>query len=173
MKSRLKSLGRIFLATTVLSTITLLPGGTATAATYDNPCWKFKKSERRFARLINNSRSDLGGLGKLKLDPELSRVAKKQARDMAKQGKIFHSPTTRLQNRITNWLTLGENVGVGATARSLHKAFMASPTHKANIVGPTYKNVGVFTVKRDGRLWVVVIFEGLRNPGTTFKMPTC
>lgn len=167
---RLKHFSRIFLAASVLATVAFLPSGTGAAPSSDNPCWKYKRSEKRLANLINDARSDTGNL---KLDPELSRVAKKQARAMAKAGKVFHSPERRLANRITNWLAIGENVGAGANARSLHQAFMASPTHKANILEPSYTNVGVFTIKRDGRLWAAVIFEGVDNPGTTFKMPSC
>lgn len=169
----MKRFSRIILATAVVGSLIALPGATiATSAPGDNQCWNFKTSEKRFKRLANNARSTLG-LGKLKLDPELSRVAKKQAKNMADAGEIFHSPSNRLRNRITNWSTIGENVGVGSTVVSLHNAFMNSPGHKANIVNPGYKNVGIFVVKRDGRMYVAVIFEGVQNPGTTFKMPSC
>jgi uncharacterized protein YkwD len=174
MNRRLGTSGRIFLSATLIASIGILPGaGTATSAPGDNPCWTFKTSEKRFARMINAERVKHIGLGKLKLDPELSRVAKKQSKAMANEGDIFHSPSDRLRTRITNWTTLGENVGVGSTVESLHRAFMNSPPHKANVLGASYMNIGVHVTRRSGRIWVVMIFEGIANPGTTYKMPTC
>jgi uncharacterized protein YkwD len=161
---------KVGLATAILSV--LLAPGTAISASGDNQCWKYRKAERGFARKINLERSDVS-LGKLKIDPELSKVARKHAKTMAGQGTIFHQTSTQLGTRVTNWTMLGENVGVGATVTSLHNAFMNSPGHAANVLRNNYVYHGIGTVRKDGRLYVTVVFQASRNPGTTLSMPRC
>jgi uncharacterized protein YkwD len=138
----------------------------------DNPCWDYKNAERGFARRINAARL-LGGLAKLSLDPELSRVARKHTQEMWGSNELYHTPSDKLRKRITKWTVIGENVGVGGTVSSLHEAFMNSPAHRDNILYTTFRHVGIGTSKRQGRLWVTVIFEGVADPGTTLSMPTC
>ena len=48
---------------------------TGASATTDNRCWNFKPSEKGFTRKINGARGN-GSLGKLSLDPELSKAAR-------------------------------------------------------------------------------------------------
>jgi len=134
-----------------------IPSGTASAA-----CYSPNRAERSFARLINVARSS----GDLRLDPELSKVAKVHTREMVRSNSLHHSTSTQLRNRVTNWSSLGENVGVGSTVSSLHQAFMNSPAHKDNILHSTFRHVGVGVIKDDGRMWVTVIFEARSDPGS-------
>ena len=134
-----------------------IPTGTASAA-----CYSPNTAERGFARLINVAR----GSNDLRLDPELSKVAKVHTREMVRKNSLFHSTSTQLRNRITNWSSLGENVGVGSTVTSLHSAFMDSPAHRENILYSTFRHVGVGVIKKDGRMWVTVIFEARSDPGS-------
>lgn len=143
-----------------------------TATGTDNPCYKYTRAERGFHSKMNQSRK-AAGLGTMKLDPEVSKVAKRHTRDMVRSNTLVHSSNTELTRRVTNWITLGENVGVGSAVDSLHSAFMNSPAHKANILHSAFNNVGVGSVKKDGRMWVTVIFEARSNPGTRLKMPSC
>ena len=62
---------------------------------------------------------------------------------------------------------------MGSTVTSLHSAFMNSPGHKANILFASFRNVGVGAVTKNGRMWVVVVFESQLNPGTRLSMPRC
>lgn len=151
----------------------VFPVSGATGASGDNGCYRFKASEKSFKNKINLERADLG-LNKLKLDPELSKVAKTQARRMARRSVLEHTKTEKLKERVTNWKILGENVGVGGGVTSLHQAFMDSPAHADNVLYNSFKRVGV-GVKTDDkeRMWVAVIFEADNNPGTTLKMPSC
>lgn len=148
------------------------PGMTATASTGDNRCWSYKTSERGFARKMNAVRSGRG-LGKLSLDPEISKAARVHTNEMINQNTLHHTSSTNLRNRVTNWVVLGENVGVGSTVSSLHDAFMNSPAHRDNIEHAAYKHVGIGVRKANGRLWVTVIFEAVTDPGTTLNMPRC
>lgn len=149
----------------------LLPAPAANASG-DSTCWSPKRAERAFTKKMNGARDPLG-LGKLGLDPELSKVARVHTRDMVRANSLHHTPSKTLSRRVTNWVTLGENVGVGGTVSSLHQAFMASPTHKDNIVHTAYNHVGVGTKRANGKLWVTVVFEARTNPGTTLPMPSC
>jgi uncharacterized protein YkwD len=144
----------------------------AVAATGDNQCYRFRTAEKSFKRKINRSRT-VRGKSRLKLDPELGKVARVHTRKMAREGTIFHQSSSQLGGRVTRWSSLGENVGVGATVKSLHKAFMNSPLHRDNIMYSGFRNVGIGTVKKNGRLYVTVVFESRLNPGTRLSMPRC
>lgn len=139
---------------------TLIPAQSASAA-----CYTPTRKEKRFARLINKARGAAGKV-KLRLDPEISKVGKVHTREMIKANTLYHTPSSKLRKRVTNWVTLGENVGVGSTVTSLHQAFMASPAHLENILYSSYRHVGVGAIKKNGRLWVTVIFEARKDPGS-------
>lgn len=109
----------------------------------------------------------------LRLDPELSQAARKHTREMTSRNYLHHTSAAALRRRVTFWTLLGENVGVGNTVDSLQKAFIDSPSHRDNIVYPTFKYIGVGTQKAHGRLWVTFLFEAKENPGTTLRMPGC
>jgi uncharacterized protein YkwD len=143
------------------------------AASNGSTCWQASDSERAFVRKMNASRGR-NDLGKLKLDPELSRAAQKHTTEMIDSTTLFHTGMDRLGRWVTKWTTLGENVGYGGDVAGLHKAFMKSPTHRSNILLARYNHVGVSTARDgDGKLWVTVVFESTTDPGTTLNMPRC
>ncbi len=142
------------------------------AASADSTCWDYRPSERAFAERINLARSVVGK-GRLNLDPELSKSARRHTYEMTSRATLYHTPTNVLMRRVTNWSTLGENVGVGGEVQSLHSAFMASPAHRDNILYPTFRYVGIGVRESDGRMWVTVLFEAAGNPGTRLRMPSC
>jgi uncharacterized protein YkwD len=148
----------------------LLPASPAAAA--DSKCWTYKTSERGFARKMNAARTEQG-LNKLQLDPELSKAARVHTNEMIRRDELFHTTSDHLRQRVTNWILLGENVGVGGSVASLHQAFMNSPAHRDNIMHVTYRHVGIGVRKANGRMWVTVIFEAVTDPGTTLNMPRC
>jgi uncharacterized protein YkwD len=135
-------------------------------------CWNHRPSERGFTRHMNAARSLLNR-SKLRLDPQLSRVARVHTRDMTKRNSLHHSPSDQLKHRVKRWVVLGENVGVGAEVDTLHTAFMQSPAHRANVVYSKFRHVGVGVSKAQSRMWVTVIFEASRNPATSLAMPSC
>ena len=58
-----------------------------------------------------------------------------------------------------SWCRLGENVGMGPTIESIEPAFMASPGHRANILGNyTHVGTGVATSSKTGYVFVVQEF---------------
>jgi uncharacterized protein YkwD len=143
----------------------LLPAH-ATAGT----CWNYKSADKRMAKKINTTRSK-NDKTELTLDPHLSKVARRHTRSMAKSGNVVH--TSNLGSKVTGWKSLGENVGYGSNVKQLHKMFMDSDGHRANILGSSFRYVGVATVKKNGYTWTTVVFESKKNPGTTLKMPSC
>ena len=106
--------------------------------------------------LLNGERRDRG-LGALKVNAKLGKAAGVQAQDMVKREYFSHrNPEGRNStDRIRSagymsgggrW-TVGENLawGVGelASARGLVNAWMNSPPHRANILRPAYREIGV------------------------------
>ena len=117
-------------------------------------------TETELARYHNNSRASRG-LNRLTLDVSLSDKARAHSRAMARQARIFHSSNlSRTYGSGEGTRYLGENVGVGASMRSLHDAFMRSTGHRANILKRQYKRVGVGVVRSGSRYYVTVAFLG-------------
>jgi uncharacterized protein YkwD len=140
--------------------LTLLPATPAHAK-----CYRPTNKERAFVRKMNAARKD-EDKSALRLDPEMSKVSKVHTRAMARQESLFHTSSSVLSKRVTNWVLLGENVGVGGTVSSLHQAFMNSAPHRANIMLSRFKYVGVGVKQAGDRMWVTVTFEAKSNPGS-------
>jgi uncharacterized protein YkwD len=147
-------------------------GPQPSAAARNNRCWRTKPTERRFQRKMNKARSR-GNRGRLRFDPELSKVARKHTGEMVRRGTLYHTSAGQLRQRVVKWQLLGENVGVGGAVRSLHRAFMHSPGHRANVLRSSFNHSGVGVRKAGGRMWVTVIFQASTNPGTRLRMPRC
>lgn len=113
-------------------------------------------AEREFVSLIAQERSSRG-LGALTEDAELIDVARRHAARMAANKDLHHNPN--LQNEVSDWEVLGENVGRGASVAEVHQAFMESESHRAQILEPRYLEVGVGVVWADGEVWVVEVFR--------------
>ena len=132
-------------------------------------CFEHKTSERKFAEKMNTARG-LAGVGRLELDRQLSKVARHHSWEMRKRMTLYHTPSAALRYRVTRWNALGENVGVGGAVSELHHAFMASPAHRENILRSRYQHVGVGVMKSEDYIWVTVVFEARRDPGTRLRM---
>lgn len=128
-------------------------------------------SEAGFLAKINASRA-ANGLAALSVDGGLRSHARKHTQDMIDADKIYHSTGDELKAAAgAGWSKLGENVGRGGTVDSLHKAFMASPGHKANILGD-YNYAGIGTASSDGVLYVTVVFMKKGGGPTTTTTTT-
>jgi uncharacterized protein YkwD len=61
------------------------------------------------------------------------------------------------------WTTFGEDVGAVSTsygADKLFHAYMNDPSHRANILDPGFRYVGVWSKRNSGRRWNTVDFVG-------------
>jgi len=105
--------------------------------------------------LINDERAS-NGLEPLSVYADLVDDAEAHSIVMKAEFDLHHNPA--LGAVTTGWYSLGENVGVGPDIFSLHDAFMASPGHRANVLGD-YNYVGI-GVEQDGpsRIWITVVF---------------
>jgi uncharacterized protein YkwD len=59
------------------------------------------------------------------------------------------------------WVAVGENLGRGPNVDEIQQAFMASPTHRSNVLAADYTHIGVAITSRPdnpGQLLVVVHF---------------
>jgi len=125
-------------------------------------------TESEFLSLINSTRAD-NGLGSLQVDGGLQAHARNHTQAMIESGGIYHSTDGELSAAAgSGWSRIGENVGRGQSASSLHSAFMASSGHQANILGD-YNYVGIGTGSADGYLYVTVVFM---KKGETGPPPT-
>ncbi len=109
--------------------------------------------------LINEARASRG-LPQLRLNDRLSKLAHAHSVDMAQGRKVlYHSCLTcRLQS--WDWRMAGENVGTAGTVARVHRLFMQSPSHRANVLRPGFRTVGLGIVDAGGRLWVTQVFLG-------------
>jgi len=123
-------------------------------------------SEAGFLAKINASRA-ANGLAALSVDGGLRNHARNHTQDMIDADEIYHSSSDELKAAAgSGWSKLGENVGRGGTVESLHKAFMDSAGHKANILGD-YNYAGIGTASSDGVLYVTVVFMKKGGGSTT------
>lgn len=123
-------------------------------------------SEAGFLAKINASRA-ANGLAALSVDGGLRNHARNHTQDMIDADEIYHSSSDELKAAAgSGWSKLGENVGRGGTVESLHKAFMNSAGHKANILGD-YNYAGIGTASSDGVLYVTVVFMKKGGGSTT------
>jgi uncharacterized protein YkwD len=109
--------------------------------------------------LINETRASRG-LPQLRLNDRLSKLAHAHSVDMAQGRKVlYHSCLTcRLQS--WDWRMAGENVGTAGTVARVHRLFMLSRSHRANVLRPGFRTVGLGIVDAGGRLWVTQVFLG-------------
>ncbi|MDD3487301.1 MAG: CAP domain-containing protein [Candidatus Moranbacteria bacterium] len=119
--------------------------------------------------LTNKSRFD-DGEASLKLNAKLSEAAREKAGDMVANNYFAHTspagktPWVWIDGENYDYNFAGENLAMDFhSAESMQTAWMASPTHRANILNGKYKDVGV--AMKDGMLsghetTVVVVMFG-------------
>jgi uncharacterized protein YkwD len=137
------------LAIAISALLFMVPGSTG-------PVEAMTKADKQMRRLINAERLEVGE-DRLKMADKLVWLAKGHSRKMAADETIYHN------NRVPGGLPFknvwwGENVGMGSSVKSLHDLFMQSDAHRANVLGPHFKRVGVGVVSSDGRTYVTVVF---------------
>jgi len=141
-----KRVGSIVLAGAVAFGGMLLTPGIAHASS----------EESRFTSLTNHERSSRG-LRTLTVKSDLVSIARRHSQEMANSGGIYHNDN--LANEVSgDWTELGENVGKGPTVDAIHRAFMDSAPHRANILRSSYNQVGIGTVIRVDYIYVTEVF---------------
>jgi len=112
--------------------------------------------ESRFTSLTNHERTSRG-IRSLAVASDLVTIARRHSEQMAARGTIYHN--NNLPNEVGgNWTELGENVGKGQSVDSIHRAFMNSSEHRANILRRGFNQVGIGTALRNGYIYVTEVF---------------
>ena len=96
--------------------------------------------EDTFTAKLNYARASRG-IPRLTVRSALVTVARAQAHRMATRNVLYHNPN--LTTDVTNWRWVGENVGYGPDALTVHVAFMQSAPHRANILDRDYTEIGI------------------------------
>jgi uncharacterized protein YkwD len=105
------------------------------------------RAERALIAEMNRTRA-AHGLAPLRLDLTLERAARAHSRTMIRTGTFAHgSFQRRLASFGARGPAVGENLGWGvgwnASARGIVAAWLASPSHRANLLRPGFRRVGV------------------------------
>lgn len=114
--------------------------------------------ENEVVRLVNEIRVK-NGLNALISDWELSRVARYKSQDMKDNNYFSHtspvygSPFNMMKKFGISYKTAAENIAKGQkTPQAVVNSWMNSSGHRANILNPSYKKIGVGYVA-SGNYW--------------------
>jgi len=105
------------------------------------------RREQALLREMNRVRAR-HGLGRLSVDAHLERAARSHSREMLATNVFAHGAFARrmVQFAVTGTLA-GENLAWGTgprgTARGIVAAWLASPEHRANLLRPSFRRVGL------------------------------
>ncbi|MCC6905952.1 MAG: hypothetical protein IT326_08930 [Anaerolineae bacterium] len=100
--------------------------------------------------LVNQARC-ASNLNPLVLNDKLSKAAELHSVDMAINEFFSHTsattgstPSQRITAQQYSWWTVGENIAAGYdTLEGVFEGWMASPGHKANILNPNFREMGL------------------------------
>jgi uncharacterized protein YkwD len=141
------ALAAVLLAASAL----LIPATSAAAAPADD-----------IYALVNQARA-ANGQGSLARNGSLDQVAAAWANQLAASGVLAHNPSYSTQIP-AGWSRAGENVARGQVdGAQMHSEWMASPGHRANILGD-YTDVGVAFLAAGGTTWGVQVFANYPAP---------
>jgi uncharacterized protein YkwD len=125
----------------------------------------------RLEALINQARR-ARGLPPLEVDEPLARVALAHCEDMAAHDFVAHTSkatgdaSDRLARAGLKAKLLLENIGRGYSASEIHDGLMASPGHRANLLHPQARRMGIGVVKQsEGDRYAFLVTELFTNPG--------
>ena len=103
---------------------------------------------------LTNQERAAAGLNKLKTDSRLSSAALAKANNMFEEqywdhfGPNGETPWQFIRGAGYYYVYAGENLAKGfSTAEGVHEAWMASTTHRANLMSNKYKDIGVAVVE--------------------------
>lgn len=115
--------------------------------------------------LLNGARAE-AGVAPLAWSDVLAAIAEDHVYDMYTNGFVSHvSPTTgtigdRIRAAGVPLTTVGENLALAATPKSIHVGFMESDGHRANMLRDSFDRVGVSVVDGPLGLMAVQVFGG-------------
>lgn len=114
---------------------------------------------------INGQRA-AAGLPPLLLAGGGTDIARRWASKLADAGSLSHNPSLGPELDSlgsSGWTVAGENVASGGAAGAVVAGWMASAPHRANILNPKFKFIGVGAVTRTGRTWISTEFSDVAD----------
>jgi uncharacterized protein YkwD len=122
--------------------------------------------EVQMLQLINEERKK-HGLILLQADPEMLHIARAHSQDMFINGYFAHDnlqgkdPFDRMRAAGVRFNTAGENLALAQTVEIAHVNLMNSPGHRANILNPNFRRVGIGIL--DGGFYGLMISQEFRD----------
>ncbi|MEL7564048.1 MAG: CAP domain-containing protein [Dehalobacterium sp.] len=125
-----------------------------------NKALKLKSEEQKMINMVNAERMS-HGLRPLEIDMRLVDTSRIKARDMLYKNYFDHyspglgSPQELIERMRVPYKVMGENLARVPTVENAHIGLMRSPGHRANILNPDFKRIGVgiITGGADGKLF--------------------
>lgn len=119
-------------------------------------CWS--NNQQADMDLVNSSRRS-SGLRTLNGDSLAMDKAQAWSDYMARTGVLQHTGggSNISTSGLGRWCAVAENVGYGSSLSQVHKAFLASGPHRANMLG-NYDRMGTGVTYRNGMVWVTEIY---------------
>lgn len=163
-------------AMVVLAVAALLP---PSAVASEAPA-ALEAAELEVVRLHNEARAR-AGLAPLDVHVHLHSDARRWSGEMAARQRLLHQGSssgdpsfvqTSCAVADPNWRGCAENVAVGSpNARGVHDAWMASTSHRANILNPAYNRVGIGVWSDGSTLWWTARFLAGTTADTADSTP--
>jgi uncharacterized protein YkwD len=105
-------------------------------------------AEERMLQLVNRER-EKNGLQPLVVDESIRPVARAHSETMFQQGYFAHvdpdgtTPFDRMRRGNVSFRAAGENLALAPTVDVAHDGLMNSPGHRANILSPSFRRIGI------------------------------
>jgi uncharacterized protein YkwD/uncharacterized membrane protein required for colicin V production len=105
-------------------------------------------AEGQLLALVNRARAE-NGLDPVTIDPTIREVGRAYAVRMFQEGFFAHvdpngaTPFDRMRTGGVTFRAAGENLALAPTVQIAHDGLMNSPGHRANILNPRYRRVGI------------------------------
>ena len=110
-------------------------------------------------RILNQTRRT-HGRPVLRLNATVSHRAWLHSRYMVQRNTLFHTRQLYAAVRAYRPSAWGENVGMAGVVTRVRTLWMRSGGHRAILLDPRYRRVGVGIVQARGGVWVTAIFYG-------------
>jgi uncharacterized protein YkwD len=121
--------------------------------------------DRNLLHDINDARASRG-LRRLALAAGTTDVAHQWSCHLARYRTLQHNPNLAADlssHGSSLWTSYGENIGwqsAGYVAHRMFRAYMHDPSHRANILGQSYRYVGIWSKRHKGRRYNTTDFVG-------------
>ena len=121
--------------------------------------------ELKMVALVNAERT-AQGLKPLKVNDELTKVAREKSKDMIANNYFSHtsptygSPFDMMKAFGIKYTTAGENIAYNSSIEAAHTALMNSEGHRANILKSNFTEIGLGVAQSGSRVYVTQMFIG-------------